>query len=170
MIAPIVKEPNPLLHQKAVDVQKITLEIQKLVDTMIETMHAAEGVGLAANQIGSSWNILVASADGKRGKELVLINPAIRKRRGRDLSPEGCLSVPGVSSEVLRSAQVTAAGLTRKGETITVEANGLLAKILQHEVDHLQGHLFLYRLGLLKRRRLLQKYLSLADTLNRVRV
>ena len=170
MIAPILKEPNPLLHQKALDVPKITPEIQKLIDTMIETMHAAEGVGLAANQIGSSWNVLVASADGKRGKELVLINAVILKRSGRDRSPEGCLSLPGVSSDVCRCAQVRAAGLTRKGQPVTIEAEGLMAKILQHETDHLAGHLFLDRLGLLKRRRLLQKYLSLADTLKQVRV
>ena len=170
MIAPVLKEPNLLLHQKALDVPKITPEIQKLIDTMIETMHAAEGVGLAANQIGSPWNILVASADGKQGKELVLINAVILKRSGRDRSPEGCLSVPGVSSDVSRSAQVRATGLTRKGQPVTIEAQGLLAKILQHETDHLAGHLFLDRLNFLKRRRLLQRYLSLADTLKQVQV
>ncbi len=170
MIAPIVREPNPILHRKAVTVAQMTEEIQKLIDTMIETMHAAEGVGLAANQINSPWNILVASPDGQRGNELVLINSAILKRRGRDRSPEGCLSVPGVSSEVARAAQVTATGLNRKSEPVILEAQGLLAKILQHEVDHLQGHLFLDRLGLFQRRRLLQKYQSLSETLKRVHV
>lgn len=170
MIAPIVKEPNPILHRKAVPVPKITEEIRKLIDAMIETMHAAEGVGLAANQIGSHWNILVASTDGQRGQELVLINPSILKRSGRDRSPEGCLSVPGVSSEVTRSARVTAAGLNRKGEPVILKAQGLLAKILQHEVDHLEGRLFPERLRFFQRRRLLKKYQALSETLSRVRV
>lgn len=170
MIAPIVKEPNPILHRKAVPVPKITEEIQRIIDTMIETMHAAEGVGLAANQIDAHWNILVASPEGQRGGELVLINPSILKRRGRDRSPEGCLSVPGVSSNLVRSARVTAAGLNRKGESVTIEAEGLLAKILQHEVDHLEGHLFLERLPFFQRRRLLKKYQSLSETLSRVQM
>ena len=170
MIAQIVKEPNPILHRKGIPVPKITGEIQQLIDTMIETMHAAEGVGLAANQINSHWDILVASPDGERGKELVLINPSILKRSGRERSPEGCLSVPGVSSEVTRAARVTAAGLSRKGEPVTLKAQGLLAKILQHEVDHLEGHLFIERVGLFRRRRLLKKYQSLSETLSRVRV
>ena len=170
MIAPIVREPNPMLHRKAVPVPEITEEVQRFIDTMIVTMHAAEGVGLAANQINSPWNVLVASPDGQRGKELVLINPSILKRSGRDRSPEGCLSVPGVSSEVVRAAKITATGLNRKGNPVTLEAHGLLAKILQHEVDHLQGHLFLDRLGLFQRRRLLQRYKTLTDTLKRVPV
>jgi len=170
MIAPIVKEPNTILHRKAVPVPQITEEIQELIDTMIETMHAAEGVGLAANQINSHWSILVAGPDGQRGKELVLINASILKRSGRDRSPEGCLSVPGISSEVTRSARVTAAGLNRKGEPVTFKAQGLLAKILQHEVDHLEGHLFPERVSFFQRRRLLKKYQSLSETLSRVRV
>ena len=170
MIAPIVKEPNPTLHQKAVSVQRITDEIQKLIDTMIETMHAAEGVGLAANQINSHWSILVASPDGQRGKELVLINPSILKRSGRERSPEGCLSVPGVSSEVTRAARVTASGLNRKGEPLTLKAQGLLAKILQHETDHLEGHLFPERVGFFQRRRLIRKYQSLQETLQKIQV
>ena len=91
-------------------------------------------------------------------------------RSGRDRSPEGCLSVPGVSSEVTRAARVTASGLNRKGEPVTLKAQGLLAKILQHETDHLEGHLFPDRVGFFQRRRLLKKYQSLSETLSRVRV
>ena len=169
MIIPIVKEPDPGLHRRATDVTQITPEIQTLIDSMIETTHAAEGVGLAANQIGSPLNILVATPDGKKGKELVLINSVILTRSGKECSPEGCLSVPGVSGEPVRSAAVTVSGLTRDGKRVTLEADRLLAKILQHEVDHLQGHLFLDRLGLLKRHRLLKKYLAITRSLQQVR-
>ncbi len=170
MIKPIVKEHDPILHEKAVPVTRITQEIQQLIDTMINTMHAAEGVGLAANQIGSSWNILVASADGKRGKELALINANILERHGRHRSPEGCLSLPGVSAEVRRFTEVTVRGLNREGKQVRIYAQGLLAKILQHEVDHLSGHLFVDRLGLLQRRKVLSQYQKLADALKNVKV
>lgn len=170
MIKPIVKEPNPLLHQKATPVGNVTAQIQQLIDAMIETMHAAQGVGLAANQIGSPLNILVVSVDGERGKELVLLNAVVSERHGRFRSPEGCLSVPGVSAEVTRAASLKVNGLDRRGRPITLEAKGLLAKILQHETDHLQGHLFLDRVGLLERRRLLKKYESLMRALKQVKV
>ncbi len=170
MIAPIVKEPDPRLHQKALPVQKIGKEIHRLIDTMIETMYAARGVGLAANQIGSGWKILVASPDGEPGKELVLINPSIEKRQGKAAVPEGCLSLPGVSAEITRAAEVTATGLDRYGKPVTVNATGLLAKILQHEVDHLEGHLFPDRLGIWKRRQILQKYGSLAEVIRKVKL
>jgi len=170
MIAPMVKEPDPRLHRKAVPVTQVTEQILRLIDTMIETMVVAQGVGLAANQIGSNLNILVASPDGKEGKELVLINAVILGRRGRARLAEGCLSVPGVSSDVVRAASVTVSGLDRKGRPVTVEADGLLAKILQHEVDHLQGYLFLDRLGAWKRRRLLRQYQRLCATLRQVQL
>ena len=170
MIKPIVKEPNPLLHQKAIPVGNVTAEIEQLIDAMIETVHAAQGVGLAANQIGSPLNILVVSADGEKGKELVLLNATVLERRGRFRLPEGCLSVPGVSAEVARAASVKVNALDRQGQPITLEAEGLLAKILQHETDHLQGHLFLERIGLWERRRLLKKYESLMRTLKQVQV
>ena len=169
-MTPIVKEPNPILHQRAAPVREITAEILCLIDTMIKTMHAAQGVGLAANQVGSNLDILVASPDGKAGKELVLLNAALIGRRGRVSSPEGCLSLPGLSAEVHRSAQVTATGLNRQGEPITLKADGLLARILQHEVDHLKGDLFLDRLGIFHRRRLLARYRRMMDNLDRIRL
>ncbi len=170
MIVPIVKEPNKILHQRATEVAQITDEIQTFIDSMIATMHTAEGVGLAANQVGSNRNILVASPDGKRGAELVLINPIIIKQHGRSTSSEGCLSVPGISAEVTRSAVVTARGLNRKGTEVMLEATGLLAKILQHEVDHLRGRLYLDRLRFWRRRRLLNQYKAFADTLKTIDV
>ena len=168
MILPIVKEPKPILHKKAVPVGKITPEIRKLIDDMVDTMHAAEGVGLAANQVDSPLNILIASPDGKKGKELVLLNAVLSERRGRHRSPEGCLSLPGVSSEVARSAEVTATGLDREGKPVTIHAKGLLAKILQHETDHLAGKLYVDHLSPWKRANLLSKYKEISDALGNV--
>ena len=161
MVLPILKEPNPVLHQKALPVTRMTPEIRQLIADMIETMHAAQGVGLAANQVGSRWNILVASADGEKGKELVLLNAAVTGRKGKALCPEGCLSVPGVSSKVSRATEVSATGLAPTMDPVTVQAEGLMAQILQHETDHLQGHLYIERLSYWKRKRLLQRYQSL---------
>ena len=161
MILPIVKEPNPILHQKALPVKAVTPEIEKLIADMTETMHVAEGVGLAANQVGSRLNILIASADGRKGEELVLINAVIAERKGKALCPEGCLSVPGVSSKVSRATEVVATGMDIALRQVTVEATGLMAQILQHETDHLQGHLYVDRLSFWKKKRLLQKYREL---------
>ena len=169
-IQPIVKEPAPILHEKAVPVTEITQEIRELIPVMIDTMHAAEGVGLAANQIGVKWHVLVASPDGDRGKEIALINAEIVERTGRNTSPEGCLSLPGVSSDVTRSAGVTVRGLNPEGKQVTIQATGLLARILQHEVDHLDGHLFVDRLWPLGRRSVLAQYQKLADQLKRVKI
>lgn len=168
MILPIVKEPDPILHRKAAPVGEPTPEIQKLIDDMIDTMHAAEGVGLAANQVGSPLNILVASPDSHRGGELILLNAVITQRRGTHASPEGCLSVPGVSSEVPRAAEVTVAGCDRRNQPCTLRATGLLAKILQHEVDHLQGRLYPDRLKPGERKPLLQKYRKIHETLRKI--
>ena len=168
MIRPIVKEPDSILHRKATPIGEITLEIQRLIDDMIETMHVAEGVGLAANQIGSPLDILVASPDADRGKELVLVNAVITQRKGKHSSPEGCLSVPGISSPVERAAEVTVTARDRRGRPCTLQAAGLLAKILQHEVDHLQGHLYLDRLKTGEQESLLKKYRKLQDTLRKI--
>ena len=161
MILPIIKEPNLILHQKALPVARMTAEIKKLIADMIETMHTAPGVGLAANQVGSRWNILVASADGEKGKELVLLNAKIISQKGKALCPEGCLSVPGVSSKVHRATEIIAEGLAPTMEPVTVEAEGLMAQILQHETDHLQGHLYVERISYWSRKRLLTKYQNL---------
>ncbi len=170
MILPIVKEPQPILHQRATPVTEVTPEIRRVINDMIETMYVAEGVGLAANQIGLSWDILVASSDGKRGKEIILLNAEIVERRGRFRSPEGCLSLPGVSAEVSRAAEVTVAGLDHHLKPITLKADGLFAKIVQHEVDHLHGLLYIDRLGFFRRKGILQKYKKLMETLGHVKM
>lgn len=170
MILPIVKEPQPILREKAVPVGEITPEVRKLIDDMIETMHAAEGVGLAANQVGSPLNILVANPDGQKGKDLVLINAVLTGRRGRHRSTEGCLSLPGVSAEVTRSAEVTAEGLDRQGRPTTIAAKGLLGKILQHEVDHLSGKLYVDHLTPWKRADVMAKYKSISNALRDIQL
>ena len=168
MILRIVKEPHPILHRKAEPVREMTAQIQHLIADMIETMHAADGVGLAANQVGSPLDLLVASPDGVKGKELVLINAALVKKRGRIRRPEGCLSLPGIASKFSRPAEVTVNGLDRTLKGITLQATGLLAQILQHEIDHLQGHLYLARLGFWSRRQLLRKYHCLTESLRKI--
>ena len=170
MVLPIVKEPQPILRRKATPVGKITAEVRKLIDDMIETMHAAEGVGLAANQVGSSLNILIANPDTQRGKEIVLLNAVLSGRRGRHRSPEGCLSLPGAAAEVTRFAEVTATGLDREGKPVTLSAKGLLAKILQHETDHLAGKLYVDHLTPWKRSNLLAKYKEISDALRDVQL
>ena len=168
MILPIIKEPNPILHRKAELVREMTDPTQRLITDMIETMHVAEGVGLAANQVGSPLNILVASPDGMKGKELVLINATLVRQKGRAHRPEGCLSLPGIASKLNRSAEVTVTALGRTFKTTTLDATGLLAQILQHEIDHLQGHLYVDRLAFWSRWKLLRKYRSLAESLSRI--
>lgn len=171
MILPIVKEPDKILHSKAITIKEVTPDIRRLVQDMVETMYAAEGVGLAANQVASPLNILVASADGKRGKEVILLNAKIIERKGKMSRAEGCLSVPGVASEgVKRAAEVTVAGLDLEKRPQTLQATGLLAQILQHEVDHLEGHLYLDRLGLLERQTLVKKYNNLRLALGEVKL
>ncbi len=170
MVLPIVKEPQPILRQRAAPVGEVTAEVRKLIDDMIETMHAVEGVGLAANQVGSPLNILIASPDGQRGKEIVFLNARITGRSGRHRSPEGCLSLPGVSAEVTRSTEVTAEGLDREGRVFTVTATALLAKILQHETDHLSGKLYVDHLTPWKRSDIMAKYRSISSALRDVQL
>ncbi|MCM8811757.1 MAG: peptide deformylase [Candidatus Omnitrophica bacterium] len=166
----LIKEPAPILHQPAERVREISSDIRHLIDSMIQTMHAARGVGLAANQVDSPWSVLVASDNGVPGKELVLINPVLLKQSGRHTAAEGCLSLPGIACEVTRAARVTVQGWDREGRTVTIEAENLLAKILQHEIDHLAGRLFVDRLGVLKRRKLLKEYRNLQKALGQIEV
>ena len=168
VISRIVKEPDPILRRPAKQVASVSPELTELIERMIRTMYAARGVGLAANQIGSDLAVLVASPEGTPGKEIVLVNPVIEQRKGRATLPEGCLSLPGISAEVSRAAAVTASGLDAKGNKVMIQAEGLLAKILQHETDHLNGQLFVDRLNLLKKFKLLQQYKSIAQTLRQV--
>jgi peptide deformylase len=139
----ILTQGNPVLKKKSKAVGKILPEIKKLIDNMEKTMRAAPGVGLAAPQVGVLLRVIVADI----GEGLVaLINPKIQKRSGKCMFYEGCLSVPGVEGQVERSESVCVKGLDRKGKPVVVEAEGYLAIVLQHEIDHLDGILFVDRI------------------------
>ncbi|RPF49300.1 peptide deformylase [Thermodesulfitimonas autotrophica] len=138
----IVEVGDPVLREKAQPVTKITPALLRLLDDMTETMYAYHGVGLAAPQVGVSKRVIVVDA----GKGLYqLINPEIIAVAGSETDREGCLSIPGVWGEVTRAAAVTVRGLNRSGETVEVEAEGFFARALQHEIDHLDGILFIDR-------------------------
>ena len=142
MVLKIVKFPNPLLRKKSKVVKKVTPEIVKLIDDMIETMQAAPGVGLAAPQVRKSLRVIVADI----GQGLIaLVNPKILKKSGSQVFTEGCLCLPGVEAPVERASQVVVKGWDREGKTVEIEAEGLLATVLQHEVDHLEGMVFIDR-------------------------
>ncbi len=146
----VLQYPHPVLKTKAEKVARITEAEQRLVRDMIETMYAENGVGLAANQIGVLKQIFVASADQVRGKELVFFNPEIVKKEGVIKEFEGCLSVPEFYEPVKRAKKVWMKAMTLAGKVVEVKAEGLLSRIFQHETDHLNGILFIDRLGFLK--------------------
>jgi len=152
----IKKYGDPVLREKALEVDEITPKINKLIDDMIETMYASLGAGLAAPQIGISKRIIII--DGEDDGLLVLINPVLIKKEGKVNEEEGCLSVPGIYSNVERYETVTVEGLDRNGEKIRIKKDGLMGKALQHEIDHLEGLLFIDRISKIKRQVLLKEY------------
>ncbi|HSE83182.1 MAG TPA: peptide deformylase [Thermodesulfobacteriota bacterium] len=156
----ILVYPNPILRKKSVPVEKIDKEIEKLLDDMVETMYDAPGVGLAAPQVGVNLRVIVVdvSARDENSPGLIeLINPEIISSEGERWGEEGCLSIPGFVSDVKRKAKVRVRGLNRKGETVEIEAEELLARAFQHEIDHIDGILFIDRLSRLKRELLKKK-------------
>jgi peptide deformylase len=159
MIRQILRYPAPVLHQKAVDVPAVTPEVVALIDDLVQTMHGALGVGLAAPQVGLSERIFVIDLSvGKSPGDLIaLVNPTFVRRDGMQLEEEGCLSVPGFHATVARPLHVVIRGLDRYGQERTIEAHGLLARALQHEMDHLDGVLFIDRLKPVQRRLILRR-------------
>ncbi|CAM3925382.1 peptide deformylase [Vibrio aquimaris] len=149
--------PDDRLRTVAKPVEQVTPEIQKLVDDMIETMYDEEGIGLAATQVDVHKRVVVIDISETRDQPMVLINPEITEKRGEDGIEEGCLSVPGARALVPRAAEVTVKALDRDGEEFTFEADDLLAICVQHELDHLQGKLFVDYLSPLKRKRIQEK-------------
>jgi peptide deformylase len=140
----IIKFPNPILRQKAKPVKKVTPGISKLIADMIETMHAAPGVGLAAPQVNKSLQVIVIDiGEGAIG----LVNPQILERSGQQVFTEGCLCLPGVEAPVERASFVKVAALNAQGEKGVIEAQGFLATVLQHEIDHLDGKVFIDRVN-----------------------
>jgi peptide deformylase len=153
MIRPILKYGDSVLHEKARTVDAITADIDRLVDDMIETMYAAPGVGLAATQVGVPLRIFVVDVSVGRDPSglLVLINPEFVERDGMQLEEEGCLSVPGFNATVPRPLRAVVTSLDRHGDEQRHDATGLLARAFQHEMDHLDGTLFVDRLRGIKR-------------------
>ncbi len=148
---PIKIYPDPILKQKASPVTVFDAKLKKLLDDMAETMYEAHGVGLAANQIGSLERIVVVDVSEDRNELLHLINPEILNRNGKKKGEEGCLSIPGFRDNVERSSSLTLRAQDATGKQFEIEADGLLAVCIQHEIDHLDGILFVDRLSRLKR-------------------
>lgn len=154
MIYPIVKLGDVVLEQKAENVQEFdTPELHKLIEDMFESMYAAKGVGLAAPQIGIPRRISVIdiSVGEDPSQKVVLINPEIVSREGKQVTEEGCLSVPGFREPVRRSMKVTVRAQNLKGESFEITGEELLARALEHETDHLNGRLYISHLSALKR-------------------
>ncbi|MGQ0813017.1 MAG: peptide deformylase [Gemmatimonadota bacterium] len=150
---------DPVLRKQAEPVTAITADIRRLIADMFDTMYAEEGVGLAAPQVGISERIIIVDPHDEETEAFALINPEILEAsRETEKNEEGCLSIPGVRDLVERSSQVRVRGLTEHGEVREFAAAGLLSRILQHEVDHLDGILFFDRVTPLKRKLLLAKW------------
>jgi peptide deformylase len=159
MIRPILRYGERPLHQAAADVATFDDALQKLIDDMIETMYAAPGVGLAATQIGVPLRVFVVDTSVGRNRDalLVFVNPSFVARDGMQLEEEGCLSVPGFNATVVRPSRTVIKGLDRNGDERTVEGTGLLARAFQHEMDHLDGVVFVDRLRGIKRDLIVRK-------------
>jgi peptide deformylase len=159
MIRPILKFGDTTLHEPARPVDAVTPDIERLIDDMIETIYAAPGVGLAAPQVGVPLRIFVVDISVGRDPHglLVMVNPEFVEREGTQLEEEGCLSVPGFNATVARPTRAVLTALDRNGQEQRHEANGLLARAFQHEMDHLDGVLFVDRLRGLKRDLIVRK-------------
>jgi peptide deformylase len=149
----ICKYPDPVLKKKAEPVKDLDPSLTKLIQDMTETMYHAPGIGLAATQVGKTVRLIVFDLNPREeGRNpSCLINPEIVETEGEQTLEEGCLSVPDYSSEVKRSAQVKVRGLDAKGKPVELCGEGILATVLQHEIDHLDGILFIDRISVLKR-------------------
>ncbi|MCL4490505.1 MAG: peptide deformylase [Nitrospirae bacterium] len=158
----IRKYPEEVLKKKASPVKEIDEAVRRLVDDMVETMYAAPGIGLAAPQVGVSKRIVVIDISSKEEEFplIVLANPRIIEAEGLVDSEEGCLSVPQYTSVVKRAERVIVKGLDIKGTPVEIEGTGLLARVLQHEIDHLDGVLFVDRLSTIKKEFFKKRYLK----------
>ncbi|PLY12990.1 MAG: peptide deformylase [Sedimenticola sp.] len=156
-ILDILHFPDPRLRTKAQPVEQVDDALRQLVDDMFETMYDAPGIGLAATQVNVHKRVVVIDISEEHDQPLCLINPEIIARDGEEEMDEGCLSVPGVYERVVRADSIRVRTLTREGESIEFDADGLLAVCIQHELDHLDGKLFIDYLSNLKRQRIRKK-------------
>ncbi|OGO00020.1 MAG: peptide deformylase [Chloroflexi bacterium RBG_13_52_14] len=143
-VLPLRFAPDPVLRQKAKRVSSIDTSIERLIDNMLETLPAVSGLGLAAPQVGVPLRVAVIQMpEEEEGGEIVLINPVIVKKSGERLVDEGCLSIPGYRGEIKRSVSITIKGRNRQGKEFRLKATELLAQALEHEIDHLNGILYI---------------------------
>ena len=157
----ILRYPDPRLHTVAKPVTQVDDRIRRLIDDMFETMYAADGVGLAASQVDVHEQVVVIDTSEARDQPLVLINPELLSAsEERVIDDEGCLSVPSIYDKVSRAARVRVRALGREGETVEFDAEGLLSKCVQHEMDHLKGKVFVEYLSPLKCDRIRTKLLK----------
>lgn len=153
----ILHYPDPRLRNHAQPVENVDNNIRKIIDDMLETMYAAPGIGLAATQVNIAKNIIVIDISEDKNQPLCMINPEILESSGTEKMEEGCLSVPDIFEEVERAEKIKARALNRDGESFELETNGLLAVCIQHEIDHLDGKLFVDYLSSLKQQRIRKK-------------
>lgn len=153
-ILSILHYPDQRLHTVASPVKEINAEIRKLIDDMAQTMYAAPGIGLAATQVNVHKQVIVIDISESRNQLMALINPRITAREGVAEREEGCLSVPGIYEKVTRAERITVEALDRDGSPLTLDAEGLLGVCIQHEIDHLQGKVFVEYLSRLKQTRI----------------
>jgi len=165
----IKKYPAKILKKKTAPVANIDAQTQQLIDDMIETMKCAHGVGLAANQIGISQQLCVIDISVKEEEVplIVLINPVIVEKTGMMEAEEGCLSVPGYMTTIKRPEKVFIRGLNREGKEMEIEAGGLLARALQHEIDHLEGLLLIDRMSPIRREFFKRRYKKFLQEMNK---
>lgn len=156
-LLPILRYPDPRLHKVAAPVGAVDDVVRRLVADMAETMYAAPGVGLAATQVDVHQRVIVIDVSETKDRLLVLINPVILQSRGRVECEEGCLSVPGVFDTVERAEWIRVQALDARGTLFEMEADGLLAVCIQHEMDHLMGKVFVEYLSRLKQERIAKK-------------
>ena len=154
----ILHYPDPRLRTRAQPVVQVDDTLRRLIDDMFETMYAAPGIGLAATQVNVHLRLVVIDISEDRSEPLCLINPEIVEAAGQESSQEGCLSVPDVFEAVTRAERIRVRALDREGQSRIIEASGLTAVCIQHELDHLEGKLFVDRLSELKRTRIRKKY------------
>lgn len=149
---------SPILRQVTTPVDTVTDELRQLIDDMFDTMYAAEGIGLAAPQVGRTERIAVIDVREEGSEPFAIINPEIIEQEGSGRAEEGCLSMPDLYGDVDRATRVRVRALDRDGNPFEIEAHDLLARCLQHEIDHLHGRLFIDYLSLLKRRAAMKKW------------
>ena len=159
-LLPILHYPDPRLRNRAEPVEHVDDTVRRLIDDMLETMYAAPGIGLAAIQVNVPLRVITLDVSDDKDSPLALVNPEVVERDGEVQTEEGCLSVPGVYDMVSRAERIRVRALDRDGETVELDADELLAVCIQHEIDHLDGKLFVDHLSRLKQQRIKKRALK----------